>query len=94
MIENWSEASPISLPEVSEIAKKLLSSKVPGVDAICPEILKALDIVGLSWLTYFFSVAWRWEQCLWNDRPERLRSGKAPADCQTSDPGGAMCIPP
>ena len=33
------------------IAKKLLSVKVPGVDKICHDMLKALDIVGLSWTT-------------------------------------------
>ena len=28
------------------------------MDEICPEMLKALDIVGLTWLTCLFSVAW------------------------------------
>jgi len=43
--------------------------KVPGVDEICPEMLKALDIFGMSWLTCIFSVAWR--------------SGKVPVEWHT-----------
>jgi len=42
--------------EVAEVVKKLPSSKVPGVDEIHTEMLKALDIVGLSWLTFLFNV--------------------------------------
>ncbi len=53
------EDSPISLVEVSDVVKKLLSGKVPAVDDIHPKMLKALDIVGLSWLTRLFDVAWR-----------------------------------
>lgn len=57
---SWQQAGPkdlsISLAGVTEVAKKLLSSKVPGVDGICPEILKALNIVGLSCLTHLCSV--------------------------------------
>lgn len=33
---------------LAEVVKELLSRKVPGVDDICPEMLKALQIVGLS----------------------------------------------
>ncbi len=29
------------------------------MDEICPEMLKALDVVGLSLLTHLFSVTWR-----------------------------------
>ncbi len=47
--EDSGEASLISLAEVSEVVKKLLSGKAPGVDEIHPEMLKALDIVWLSW---------------------------------------------
>jgi len=36
----------------------LFNGKAPGVDVIRPEMLKALDIVGLSWLTRLFNVAW------------------------------------
>lgn len=57
--EDSGESAPISLAEVAEVVKKLLSGKSPGVDEIRPEMLKALDIVGLSWLTRLFSVAWR-----------------------------------
>jgi len=53
--ENSGEAPPIYLAEVSEVVK-LFSGK-SGVDEIRPEMLKALDIVGLSWLTRLFSVA-------------------------------------
>lgn len=31
----------------------------PGPDEICPEKLKALDIVGLCWLTHLFNVLWK-----------------------------------
>ena len=52
-------ASSISLVEVAEVVKKLLSGKSPEVDEIRPEMLKALDIVGLSWLTRLFNDTWR-----------------------------------
>ena len=45
--------------EVARVVKKLHGSKVQGVAKIHPEMLKALDIVGLSWLTHLFNVAWR-----------------------------------
>ena len=38
--------------------KKLLGGMAPGVDEICPEFLKALDVAGLSWLTRFCNVMW------------------------------------
>ena len=59
VFEHSGGALSISLAEVAEVVKKLLSGKAPGVDEICPEILKALDIVGLSWLTRLFNGAWR-----------------------------------
>ena len=43
--------SPISGAEVAKAVRKLLSGRAPGVDEGCPEFLKALDVVGLSWLT-------------------------------------------
>ncbi|XP_061740413.1 uncharacterized protein LOC133541215 [Nerophis ophidion] len=61
--------SPISGAEVAEVVKKLLGGKAPGVDEICPEFLKALDAVGLSWLTRLCSIAWT--------------SGAVPLDWQT-----------
>ena len=42
---------------------------MPGVDEIHLEILKALVIVGPSWLTRFLSVVWK--------------SGTVPMECQT-----------
>lgn len=41
------EDSPKSLTEVAMVVKKLFGSKAPGVN----ELLKALDFVGLSWLS-------------------------------------------
>ncbi|TWW66954.1 hypothetical protein D4764_20G0009860 [Takifugu flavidus] len=50
--------SHISGAEVAEIVKKLLGGKAPGVDEICLEFLKALDVVGLSWLTRLCNIVW------------------------------------
>ncbi|TWW64123.1 hypothetical protein D4764_03G0011310 [Takifugu flavidus] len=50
--------SHISGAEVAEVVKKLLGGKAPGVDEIRPEFLKALDVVGLSWLTRLCNIAW------------------------------------
>lgn len=49
----------ISLAEAAGVVKKLPSGKMPGVDEVCHEMLKALNIVGLSWLTRLFIVVWR-----------------------------------
>ncbi|KAG1932899.1 hypothetical protein F2P79_020886 [Pimephales promelas] len=51
--------SYITLAEVTEVVKKLLGGKAPGVDEIRPEYLKSLDVVGLSWLTRLCNIAWR-----------------------------------
>uniref|UniRef100_A0A6Q2YL25 CARD domain-containing protein n=1 Tax=Esox lucius TaxID=8010 RepID=A0A6Q2YL25_ESOLU len=51
--------SSITRAEVTEVVKKLLGGKAPGVDEIRPEYLKSLDVVGLSWLTRLCSIAWR-----------------------------------
>ncbi len=48
MSEDSVEDSSISLTEITEVIKKLHSGKAPGVDEICSEMLKAVDIVGLS----------------------------------------------
>ncbi|TWW67234.1 hypothetical protein D4764_02G0002750 [Takifugu flavidus] len=61
--------SHISGAEVAEVVKKLLGGKAPGVDEIRPEFLKALDVVGLSWLTRLCNIAWT--------------SGAVPLDWQT-----------
>ncbi|TWW77036.1 hypothetical protein D4764_12G0004260 [Takifugu flavidus] len=50
--------SRISGAEVAEVVKKLLVGKAPGVDEIRPEYLKALDVVGLLWLTRLCNIAW------------------------------------
>uniref|UniRef100_A0A8C6Q6Z6 Reverse transcriptase domain-containing protein n=1 Tax=Nothobranchius furzeri TaxID=105023 RepID=A0A8C6Q6Z6_NOTFU len=62
-------ASQISVAEVTEVVKKLLCGKAPGVDEIRPEFLKALDVVGLCWLTRLCNIAWT--------------SGAVPLDWQT-----------
>ena len=55
-----SEVDPfITQAEVTEVVRKLLSGKAPGVDEICPEYLKSLDVVGLSWLTRLCSIVWQ-----------------------------------
>ncbi|TKS65587.1 NLR family CARD domain-containing protein 3 CARD15-like protein [Collichthys lucidus] len=61
--------SPISGAEVAEVVKKLLGGMAPGVDEVRPEFLKALDVVGLSWLTRLCNIAWT--------------SGAVPLDWQT-----------
>ncbi|KAI3371667.1 hypothetical protein L3Q82_024232, partial [Scortum barcoo] len=48
----------ISGAEVVEAVKQLPSSGAPGVDEIRPGYLKALDVVGLSWLTRLYNIAW------------------------------------
>ncbi|XP_061650970.1 uncharacterized protein LOC133487820 [Phyllopteryx taeniolatus] len=66
----FSEAgSPISGIEVTEVVKKLLGDKAPGVDEIRPESLNAMDVVRLSWLTRLCNIAWT--------------SGTVPLDWQT-----------
>jgi len=45
--ESEDEGEPISLAEITDVVKKLFNGKVPGVDEIRPEMLKALDIVFL-----------------------------------------------
>ena len=59
----------IAQAEVTEVVRKLLSGKAPGVDEIHPEYLSSLDVVGLSWLTHLCSIAWQ--------------SGTVPLDWQT-----------
>uniref|UniRef100_A0AAR2JQE7 Reverse transcriptase domain-containing protein n=1 Tax=Pygocentrus nattereri TaxID=42514 RepID=A0AAR2JQE7_PYGNA len=59
----------ITEAEVAKVVKKLLGGRAAGVDEIRPEFLKALDVVGLSWLTRLFNIAWT--------------SGVVPLDWQT-----------
>ncbi|KAI3356040.1 hypothetical protein L3Q82_017311 [Scortum barcoo] len=51
--------SSITQAEVTEVVRKLLGGKAPGVDEIRPEYLNSLDVVGLSWLTRLCNIAWR-----------------------------------
>lgn len=46
--------SQMSLAEVSEVVKKLLSGKVKGVDVIHPEMLKDPDSFGLSGVCFMY----------------------------------------
>ncbi|KAK5902677.1 hypothetical protein CesoFtcFv8_007911 [Champsocephalus esox] len=54
-------SKPISRGEVTEVVKQLHSGKAPGVDEIRPEMLKALGVEGLSWLTRLINVVWKSE---------------------------------
>ena len=56
--ESSETGSPISGADVAEVVKKLLGGKAPGVDEVHSEFLRALDVVGLSWLTRLCSIAW------------------------------------
>ncbi|KAK3543016.1 hypothetical protein QTP70_008703 [Hemibagrus guttatus] len=47
----------ITQAEVTEVVQQLLGGKAPVVDEICPEYLKSLDVVGLSWLTRLCNIA-------------------------------------
>ncbi|KAK3517717.1 hypothetical protein QTP70_016386 [Hemibagrus guttatus] len=49
----------ITQAEVTEVVQQLLGGKALWVDEICPEYLKSLDVVGLSWLTRICNIAWR-----------------------------------
>ena len=44
--------------EVTGAGKQFHSGTTPGVDEICAELLKALDVVQLSWLTHLCNIAW------------------------------------
>ena len=51
--------SIITQAKVTEVVWKLLIGKTLGVDEICPEYLKSLDVVGLYWLTHLCSIEWQ-----------------------------------
>ncbi|XP_013872670.1 uncharacterized protein LOC106523692 [Austrofundulus limnaeus] len=57
--EDSGEDESITMAEVTKVVKKLLGGRAPGVEEIRPEMLKVLDVVGLSWLTHLFNIAWR-----------------------------------
>uniref|UniRef100_A0A3B4U0H0 Ig-like domain-containing protein n=1 Tax=Seriola dumerili TaxID=41447 RepID=A0A3B4U0H0_SERDU len=48
----------ISGAEVTEVVKQLRGGGAPGIDEIHPGYLKALDVVGLSWLSWLLSIYW------------------------------------
>ncbi|TWW75401.1 hypothetical protein D4764_13G0000630 [Takifugu flavidus] len=48
----------ISGAEVAKVMKQLPGSGAPGADEICLGYLKALDVVGLSWLTRLCNIPW------------------------------------
>ena len=58
-LEDDGRSSFISVGEVNEVVKQLHSGKAPGVDEIRPEMLKALNVEGLSWLTRLINIAWK-----------------------------------
>ncbi|KAM9337124.1 protein NLRC3-like [Symphorus nematophorus] len=58
-LEDDGGSSSITLEEVTEVVKQLHSGKAPGIDEIRPEMLKALGVEGLSWLTRLFNIAWK-----------------------------------
>uniref|UniRef100_A0A8C6KR66 Reverse transcriptase domain-containing protein n=1 Tax=Nothobranchius furzeri TaxID=105023 RepID=A0A8C6KR66_NOTFU len=49
---------PILGAEVPEVVKQLHSGRAPGADEIRPGYLKAMVVVGLSWLTCLCNIAW------------------------------------
>ena len=50
--------SLITGAEIVRAVKQLCCGSAPGVDEIRPELLKALDVVGLSWLTCLCNIVW------------------------------------
>lgn len=54
--EAESDDPPISRCEVTEAVNQLLGGRAPVVDEVRPGFLRALDVVGLSWLTRFCNV--------------------------------------
>ena len=60
--------SPIPGAEVAKVVQRLPSVRAPGVDEIRPEFLKALDVVGLSWLTRLCNIMWTSGKYLWIGR--------------------------
>lgn len=49
-IENFGPDSSISGAEFAKVVKKLIGGRAPGVDEICLEFLKVMDVVGLCCL--------------------------------------------
>ena len=57
-LEDFGLDSPITGAEVAGAVKQLHGGIAPGVNEICPELLKALDVVGLSLLTCLCNIVW------------------------------------
>ena len=51
--------SPITGAEVDKVVKKQHSGRAQGMGEICPKFLKALDVVGMFWLTCLCNIAWK-----------------------------------
>lgn len=58
-IQDVRQYKSITMAELKEVVKKLLGGRVPGMDELCPKMLKVLDAVCLSWLTTLFNTIWR-----------------------------------
>lgn len=48
--------SSITQAQLTEVVSMIIGGRAPGVDAICPEYLKSMDAVGLSWQTFHCSM--------------------------------------
>ncbi|KAI3356305.1 hypothetical protein L3Q82_017204 [Scortum barcoo] len=77
----------ISGAEVAEAVNQLCSSDALGVDEIRPGYLKALDVVGLSWLTQPYNIAWT------SGEGQYLWSGKLGWWSPSSRKGTRGCVP-
>ena len=55
--EDFGLSSLITGVEVTRAVKQLHSRSTLGLEEIRPEVLKALDVVGLSWLTSLCNIA-------------------------------------
>lgn len=53
------EDSTITQAKVTVVVSKLLGVRASGADEICPEYLKSLDVLGLSWLTCLCNIVWQ-----------------------------------
>ncbi|TWW77546.1 hypothetical protein D4764_12G0009360 [Takifugu flavidus] len=56
---DYEENSAITQAEVTKVVIKYLSGRASGTDDVCPEYLKSLDLVGMSWLKCLCNIAWQ-----------------------------------